>query len=82
LNDPYFFAAAQALAKRIQTEGGPTIVDQINFAYQVTVSRPPTPTELTQVMAFYNQQMQANPKLALTMVANVLLNTDEALTKE
>jgi len=82
LNDPYFFAAAQALAKRIQTDGGPTIADQINFAYQVTVSRPPTPTELTQVTAFYDQQMQANPKLALTMVANVLLNTDEALTKE
>jgi hypothetical protein len=82
LNDPYFFAAARALAKRLQSEGGPTLADQITYAYRITVSRPPSQTELAKVTDFYNKQLQADPKLALTMVANVLLNTDEALTKE
>ncbi len=104
LNDPYFFAAARALAKRLQSEGGQTIADQINFGYRLTVARPPSPSELNKVSEFYARQLKAYqddsaaayqtigaqagslpdaPQLAaLTMVSNVLLNMDEALTKE
>jgi mono/diheme cytochrome c family protein len=104
LNDPYFFAAARALAKRLQLEGGKSLADQIEFGYRLTVARPPSPSELSKVTAFYDRQLKAYqgdktaadqtigakpgsvpdaPELAaLTMLANVLLNMDEALTKE
>jgi hypothetical protein len=104
LNDPYFFAAARALAKRLQLEGGKSLADQIEFGYRLTVGRPPSPSELSKVTAFYDRQLKAYqgdktaadqtigakpgsvpdaPELAaLTMLANVLLNMDEALTKE
>jgi hypothetical protein len=104
LNDPYFFAAARALAKRLQSEGGETLADRIAFGFRLTVARPPSPGELSKVSEFYARQLKAYeddnasanqaigakpgtvpdaPQLAaLTMVANVLLNMDEALTKE
>ncbi len=102
LNDPYFFESARALAKRLVAEGGPTLADQISYGFRITVSRPPTASELAKVTGFYQKQLteyQANrsaalktislknddnaPEMAaLTMVANVLLNMDEAVTKE
>jgi hypothetical protein len=59
LNDPYFFAAARALAKRLQSEGGQTIADQINFGYRLTVARPPSSSELNKVSEFYARQLKA-----------------------
>ncbi len=104
LNDPYFFAAARALAKKLQSEGGETVADQINFGYRLTVARPASPSELSKVTEFYERQLKAYQDdnaaacqtigakpgtqpdaarlAALTMVANVLLNMDEAVTKE
>jgi uncharacterized protein DUF1553 len=104
LNDPYFFAAARALAKRLKSEGGESVADQISFGYRLTVARAPSQSELTKVRDFYDRQFKAYqddkaaayrtigvkpetlqdaPQLAaLTMVANVLLNMDESLTKE
>jgi hypothetical protein len=88
LNDPYFFDAAKALAKRLIAEGGATLEDRINYGFRITVSRPPSPTELSKVSEFYQKQLaesQAKPDselAALTMVANVLLNMDGAVTKE
>jgi hypothetical protein len=104
LNDPYFFAAARALALRLKSEGGETLGDRIAFGYRLTVARPPSPTELSQVTEFYSRQLKAYQAdetaasqtigakpgsvpdaaqlAALTMVANVLLNMDEAVTKE
>ncbi len=101
LNDPYFFAAARALAKRLAAEGGQTIDYQIKYGYEVTVARPPSESEVTKVKEFYLKQLAAYeadraaaykaidgkpenaPEMAaLTMVANVLLNMDEAVTKE
>jgi hypothetical protein len=81
LNDPYFFAAAQAMAKRMEAEGGQSPADRIRYGFLLTVSRQPSPAEFEKVLSFYNKQK--GPELdALTMVANVLMNTDEALTKE
>jgi hypothetical protein len=104
LNDPYFFVAARALAKRLETAGGATVAGRIDFGYRLVAARPPTPSELINVNEFYNRQLKAYesdpnsayrtldakpntlqnaPQLAaLTMVANVLLNMDEAVTKE
>jgi len=91
LNDPYFFEAAQAMAKRMAAEGGASPEDRIRYGFLLTVSRQPSETELQNVLKFYNEQAAKNrgqkgaetPDLkALTMVANVLMNTDEAITKE
>jgi mono/diheme cytochrome c family protein len=101
LNDPYFFAAARALAKRMAAEGGTTLADRIGYGYEVTVARKPSASELAKVTEFYQKQVtlyekdrdaayktiEAKPEnaaemAALTMVANVLLNMDEAVTKD
>jgi hypothetical protein len=81
LNDPYFFAAAQAMAKRMIEEGGASPEDRIRYGFLLTASRQPSQPELEKVLKFY--KAQAGGELgALTMVANVLMNTDEAITKE
>jgi hypothetical protein len=82
LNDPYFFAAARAMAKRMAAEGGASPAEQITYGFRLTVSRRPTPAELERVLSFYNGQVREAPELALTMVANVLMNMDETITKE
>ncbi len=88
LNDPYFFEAAQAMAKRMVAEGGASPEDRIRYGFLLTVSRQPSETELQNVLKFYNEQAEKNRDRegadlkALTMVANVLMNTDEAITKE
>jgi hypothetical protein len=102
LNDPYFFDAARAMAKRMTREGGATSESRITYGYRLVVSRVPTQDELNRVLAFYNQQLavykqdatalgkvigsdsgEQTPELAaLTMVANVLLNMDETISKE
>ena len=104
LNDPYFFAAARALAKRLVTEGGATLAERINYGYRLTVGRPAAASEMSKVSEFYQKELAAYqsdesaayktlaakpgdlanaPEMAaLTMVANVLLNMDEAVTKE
>lgn len=45
LNDPVFFEAAQALARRIVREGGETTRDRVNFAFRLCLTRSPTPRE-------------------------------------
>jgi hypothetical protein len=102
LNDPYFFEASRAMAKRMMKEGGATDESRITYGYRLTVSRVPTKGELDGVLAFYNQQVDVYKKdtsaaekvigsdsgehtpesAALTMVANVLLNMDETISKE
>jgi Protein of unknown function (DUF1553)/Protein of unknown function (DUF1549)/Planctomycete cytochrome C len=104
LNDPFFFDAARAMAKRLAAEGGSSAASQIEYGYRLAISRPPSPLELKRVQAFYDEQLAAYQKdapaafrtlnakpdglpnapqmAALTMVANVLLNMDESITKE
>jgi uncharacterized protein DUF1553/uncharacterized protein DUF1549/cytochrome c len=104
LNDPYFFDAARAMARRLMTEGGTSVNDRIAYGFRLTVSRDPSPEELQKIAGFLHAQrakyekdraaayktiggrsgLQADPveAAAWTMVSNVLLNTDEAITKE
>ena len=92
LNDPLFFTAAKALAKRMIAEGGDA-AGHIRYGFEVAVARPPSDSELKNVVEFYNQQLAAYKSdskadlnaaefAAMTMVANVLINMDETVTKE
>ena len=59
LNDPYFFDAARAMAKRLLSEGGTTAPERIAYGFRLVVSRLPTETEQDKILAFYNQQFAA-----------------------
>jgi len=104
LNDPAFFEAAQALAKRMIADAGPDPGARAAYGLRRVVSRRPTPQELERLLAFYRAELdrfQNDTKAAgeivkgysgpstdiaelaaWTMVSNVLLNLDEAVTKE
>ena len=89
LNDPYFFDAARAMAKRMIAEGGTSETDRITYGFRLAISRRPTQKELDDVLAFYRQQLTeyrargaSAEASAWTMVANVLLNMDETISKE
>jgi hypothetical protein len=98
LNDPAFFEAAQALARRIAEQGGTDARSRAIYGFRLCTSRRPSAAELDQILtgfesehAFFSQHPQDAAKLAgdgdaemaaWTMVANVLLNLDETLSKE
>jgi hypothetical protein len=104
LNDPYFFDAARALAKRIVSEGGESVSDRATYGFRLVASRRPTAGELDSIVTFYDQQLatykqdpqaasrtigadagsssELPDRAAWTMVANVLLNMDETISKE
>jgi hypothetical protein len=106
LNEPTLLEAARVFAQRIIAEGGRKPRDQIEFAFETAVARPPNATERDRLLAYFNQQYKAfghDPKAAEAlikagaapipasldtrtlaawmMVANVILNLDETLTK-
>jgi hypothetical protein len=109
LNDPAFIECAQALAQRVLAEKlNASISEKIAYAFQLVVSRDPSPVEeqeIANLLEQLTQQYQGNeeaaqqmatsepgganpptevdlPTLAAwTVVANVLLNLDESLTR-
>ena len=64
LNDPVFVEAAQALARRILTDGGPTVESRAAFGVRIVLSRPPAETESRRLVALYHSarsSVAANP---------------------
>jgi mono/diheme cytochrome c family protein len=104
LNDPAFFAAAQALGRKILQDGGPDAAARATFGFRRCLTRRPSAPELDRILSYYRREVthfQNEPKAAgllakgytgppanlpevaaWTMVSNVLLNLDEAITKE
>jgi len=104
LNDPAFFEAARALARRIVENAGPNAAARATYGFRRSLTRRPTPQELARLLAFWRMEVDRfqgdptstaevvkddsgpssqSPELAAwTMVANVLLNLDETITKE
>jgi hypothetical protein len=104
LNDPVFFEAARALAKRLMKEAGPDPAARTVQGFRLVLTRRPSALEVERLVAFHDQQLERfqkdekaardviqageNPPpdaaelAAWTMVANVLLNLDETVTKE
>ena len=72
LNDPSYVEAARVFAARIIEEGGESVVDRINWAYQWTLSRIPQPKELEIMTNLYEKhqaEYTANLDAASTLVA-------------
>jgi hypothetical protein len=62
LNDPLFFDAARALARRMMNEGGDTPESRVTYGFRLAVSRQPNTQELANVDAFYQQQLTTYQK--------------------
>jgi hypothetical protein len=82
LNDPYFFEAARTMARRLMTEGG-TSMNVASFFHAQEAKYRSNPEAAYKIINI-KPGSRANPAepAAWTMVSNVLLNTDEAITKE
>jgi hypothetical protein len=95
MNDPAFHECAQALARRMKYDAEGSLQDRISLGYRATTSRKITPDRLSELTDLYEdlkQTYEADPSLmedmagtpdgaALTVVASVLLNLDEAITR-
>ena len=97
LNDPAFFEAAQALARRIVAEEQQPRA-RTEMAFRLCVARRPEPGELDRMLSWEERERSffeehrddakkltgdGDPELAAwTMLSNVLLNLDETVTKE
>lgn len=95
LNDEAYLQAAKGLAKRVEKLSPDTKSRLVN-AFRLCTCRKPNPTELARLQKLYAgllakykgnpaeaQKLAKTPEdAAWTMVANVLLNLDETITKE
>jgi hypothetical protein len=98
LNDPAFFEAAQAMARRIVQEGGPDNSSRAVYGFRLVTSRMPRGSEKDALLSGFEENLkhyQGNLKeaervagkpdaqlAAWTMLSNALLNLDESVTKK
>jgi hypothetical protein len=94
LNDPVFVEAAQALSARVLREApSAKLEDRLAYAFELSLSRPPSAGELQHLLDYYRQQSaiferdptsaaKLGPDSAWTGVASVLLNLDEFIRRE
>ncbi len=95
MNDPAFQECAEALARRMKYKTGGDLAAKLSEGYRATTSKHITPdrlAELTSLFKDLEQTYAADPELkqgvagtpdgaAYTVVASVLLNLDEAITR-
>ena len=98
LNDPAFFEAAQAMARRIMKEVPGDTAAKAAYGFRLVTARKPDAKERDLLVAVYARELgyfQRQPAEAVrvsggsdsalaawTMVSNALLNLDETITKE
>jgi len=83
LNDPAFWEAARALARRMRDEppAAAHIDQRLAYGFRLCTARVPNARELRLLRALYERERaRSGADLALSLVANVLLNLDETLT--
>ena len=73
LNDPVFYEAAQALAARIQKEGG---ADPLGYGFELCVARLPSKTERARMEQY---RAQGGDWVG---ISRILFNLDELITRE
>jgi mono/diheme cytochrome c family protein len=96
LNDEAFFEMAKSLGARLLREGGDSDRARVDYGMRLVTARPAKPVELDRMLSWLEGErayFRAHPdeakklgggdlEASYTMLANVLLNLDEALTKE
>ncbi|GIV08846.1 MAG: hypothetical protein KatS3mg019_0937 [Fimbriimonadales bacterium] len=98
MNDLTYIDAARGLAKRMQQQARGALTRGIAYGFRCCTARPPQADELARLTQLYQRMLERyraspeatrqlvgadNPELAAwTMVAHVMLNLDETLTKE
>ena len=97
LNDAGFYEYAQGLAKRITNEGSGDDTARLKYAFHLCVARDPSDRELSRLESFLvrqREELDAQPeeakklspnapdRAAWVMIARVLLNLDEVITRE
>ena len=95
LNDTVFVEASKALARRMLAELLRGTAERAFYGFRIVTSRKPSPAEVGSLIKLYESQLAryradteaakalagTPEEAAWTVVANVLLNLDEALTK-
>jgi Protein of unknown function (DUF1553)/Protein of unknown function (DUF1549)/Planctomycete cytochrome C len=66
LNDPVFVEAAQALARRILSDGGGTPQSRAHFGFRLAVTRPPTEAEVQRLVKLYEEARRTLPANSAT----------------
>jgi hypothetical protein len=85
MNDPVFFEAAQGLAFRVIREAassGPGgFRDKLNYAYQVTLGRPPSTHEAERLGTYFDETLRklgADPQTVSTLFPNRIQGVPQA----
>jgi hypothetical protein len=81
-NDPVFLEIARGLAKRIVHEGPRDDAGRVVYSFRLCFSRTPAPAERQRLLQYLHQQRAADPGQEWRMLARVLLNLDEFITRE
>jgi hypothetical protein len=71
LNDPAFFDAARALARRMQREGGTDARAQLAYGFRLCLARRPKPAELARLESLYARELahyRQDAKATLTVL--------------
>jgi hypothetical protein len=89
LNDQQFYEFAEALAARVLKSQAKNDGERVEQAFRICLSRPPSQTEKQRLQQLLDQQLAqeqgdeaARRKEAWKTMARVLLNLDEAITRE
>jgi len=90
LNEPLFIETARALAQTTMREGGKSDAERLNYAFRRVITRTPDAAESTELLGLLARQKaryagaggHLGEVQAWTAVSRVLLNLDEAITKE
>lgn len=75
MNDPVYVEAAQALARRIVSEGGASPADRARYGFRLCLARAPSDAELQPLLRLYNQafeRFQADAAQATRMATEPL----------
>lgn len=69
MNDPVFFEAAQALAFRVMREPDGAFRDRLNYAYEATLSRPPSAREAERMGKYFDETLRGLQQKPETVAA-------------
>jgi hypothetical protein len=90
LNDPVFFECAQALGRSLAGEPVRSVEERLTDGFRRCLGRDPRPAELTRLHTLFDERRSAaqeadaaaTDEVAWIIVARVLMNLDEFITRE